>query len=343
MNLHCLKTEGTSFASNEARFASIAASVLAEGIDVVLAQEVCASGAADGIALFRGALEKATGATWSSAKAFAHRAWAGTPDEADEAVAIFSRAPLFAAREFVHRTQGGIRRVVLGATLTTPFTTTSKTPIALRAYSVHLDHMAPAVRAEQAREVASLAMVETDDEKLGLDVGGGAVAMPILVGGDFNAESGTEATQALVDFGFVENGPSETGIDHVFSHRSAPFTATHRKLLFTGAAAVSDHPGVLVRFASAPPKAVRLTRIVADVTVQEPLSVRGDRAPLSWTRGWPAFAWPASGKAGTALVTSELASGPFAYKFLRQDREWAVGGDASGLGEADNPSTPSFP
>jgi hypothetical protein len=149
----------------------------------------------------------------------------------------------------------------------------------------------------------------------------------------------------MIQFGFVETSGSAqtTRIDHVFTHRSAPFAPDSTKELFVGSAAVSDHPGVLVRFAPAVPKPVRLTRIVASGTFALPLSVRGDHAPLSWERGWPAFARPSASAPGVAVVTSELPGGAFAYKFLRQDTDWATGGNVSGAGETDNASTPSFP
>jgi endonuclease/exonuclease/phosphatase family metal-dependent hydrolase len=348
LNLHCLKVEGTAFATNEARFAAIASAVASQSVDVVLAQEVCVSATEDARAMLLAALAKATGTTWSSAIALAHRAWEGTADEADEHVAIFSRGSLTGAHETVHRAQGSLRRVTLGATITSRLTSASgSAPLPVRVYTVHLDHATPLARAAQAREAASAAMVESDEAQVAVDAGGGAVALPLVVAGDFNAQSATDTTQALVDFGFVETSGSATTtrIDHVFTHRSAPFAPASAAAMFEGAAAVSDHPGVLVRFAAAAPKPVRLTRIVATGTFALPLSVRGDRAPLSWERGWPAFPRASSGPgpSSVALVTSEMPGSAFAYKFLRQDTDWAAGGNTSGVGETDNTSAPSFP
>jgi endonuclease/exonuclease/phosphatase family metal-dependent hydrolase len=345
LNLHCLKTDGTAFTSNDARFAAIATAVAAEDVDVVLAQEVCASATESARAMLLAALAKATGTTWSSAIAFAHRAWEGTADEADENVAIFSRGALTASHETVHRAQGSLRRVTLGATIASRMTTTSGKALPIRVYTVHLDHATEVARSEQGREVASASMVESDDLHVGLETGSGAVSLPVLVAGDFNAQNAAAAPQAMIQFGFVETSGSAqtTRIDHVFTHRSAPFAPDSTKELFVGSAAVSDHPGVLVRFAPAVPKPVRLTRIVASGTFALPLSVRGDHAPLSWERGWPAFARPSASAPGVAVVTSELPGAAFAYKFLRQDTDWATGGNVSGAGETDNASTPSFP
>ncbi len=342
LNLHCLKTEGTAFTTNAARFAAIAAAVSTEHIDVVLAQEVCVSATENAHTMLVAALANATGATWSSTVALAHRAWDGSADQADEYVAIFSRDALSAPRQTVHRAQGSLRRVMLGATVATRLTSPAGAALPVRVYTVHLDHEDAVVRAAQGREVASAAMVESDNEQIAIEAGDGAVALPLLVGGDFNARLLGEAPQALVELGFVAASGSAqtTRIDHVFSHRSAPLAPALAVELFEGAAAVSDHPGVLVRFVPAPPQPVRLTRVVASGTFPLPLSVRGDRAPLSWDRGWPAF--PAAG-AGVAVVTSEMPAAAFAYKFLRQDADWAIGGNVIGAGEADNVSTPSFP
>lgn len=340
LNLHCLKNDGTSFTTNPQRFEAIALAAARERVDAILAQEVCASASEDARALLVAALQKATGASWSSAAALAHQAWQGTADEAAESVAIFSRLPLSSPRETAHRAQGTLRRVTLGATLTTGVTGPSGAPLAVLVHTVHLDHETATVREGQAREVASLALAEADEPAIALTSAGGT-SLPVVVGGDFNATYAAEAPQALAAFGFVESSGSDGGarIDHVFMHRSAPLAKESSKEVFTGKDAVSDHPGVIVRFVAAAPAPVRLTRIVARGTFAAPLAVRGDRAPLSWGRGWPAY----TTSAGQALVTSELPASPFAYKFLREDRDWATGGNAAGAGETDNTSTPTFP
>jgi endonuclease/exonuclease/phosphatase family metal-dependent hydrolase len=339
LNLHCLKNDGTAYATNAARFAAIASTITAEQIDVVLAQELCVGAAGDARALLHAALASATGVGWASEVAATHRAWVGTPDEADEYVAIFTRGALATPRATEHRVQGSLRRVLLGATVTG----VGATP--LRVYTVHLDHERDDVRAAQGRDVASVALVEADDAAIAIDAGGGAVAMPVVIAGDFNSTSAATAPQALVGFGFVEasSGAAGAGIDHVFVHRSAPLAATSSRALFEGAAAVSDHPGVLVCFAAAAPTPVRLTRIAAPGTFATPLAVRGDRAPLTWTSGWPAWPHPVGGGPGVALVTSELPAGAFAYKFLRSDVDWQLGANATGVGQTDNQTAPTFP
>jgi endonuclease/exonuclease/phosphatase family metal-dependent hydrolase len=344
LNLHCLKTEGTVFPTNTERFAAIARAVATEDVDVVLAQEVCSTPTANARTMLTEALGRTTGTPWSSTNAFAHRAWEGTSDEADESLAIFSRGALTAPRETVHRVQGTLRRVTLGATVASRMTTVQRAALPVRVYTVHLDYSTPSARGQQGREVASAAMFETDTDRLGLELGGGAVSLPVLVGGDFNALSADPAPQALRDFGFLETSGSASTrrIDHVFVHRSAPFTQASSKVLFEGAQAVSDHPGVLVRYLPGAPKPVKLTRIVARGAFPALLSVRGDRAPLSWEQGWPAF--PTVGApASVSLVTSEVLAGPFAYKFLRQDSDWANGTNVNGMGETDNASSPTFP
>lgn len=340
-NLHCLKTDGTAYPTNAARFAAIAAAVAAERIDVVLAQELCVGAAGDARALMHEALARATGVAWTSGVAATHRAWVGTPDEADEYVAVFARGGLTAPRATAHRVQGSLRRVLLGATVT------GVGDAPLRVYTVHLDHEQDAVRAAQGRDVATAAMVEADDPTVGVSIaaGDGAVALPIVIGGDFNSTSEAAAARALVGFGFVDASAAidRASIDHVFVHRSAPLATVEARTLFVGAAAVSDHPGVLVRFASASPTPVRLTRITAPGSFAPPLTVRGDRAPLTWSTGWPAWPRAVAGGPGVALVTSELPSGGFEYKFLRGDVEWQVGANATGVGQADNQISPMFP
>jgi len=344
LNLHCLKTEGTAFATNAARFAAIAAAVAAEHVDVVLAQEVCVTGVDDARAQLRAALATATGTPWSSVDAFAHRAWEGTADEADEHLAIFARGELKDRRDTVHRDQGSLRRVTLGATLASRLTTAAGAAVAVRIYTVHLEYNVVAAREAQAREVASAAMLEADDHGVAIELGADGVALPVIVGGDFNARSADPAPQALRQFGFVEASGSAatTRIDHVFAHRSAPVVAAAATELFVGADAVSDHPGVLVRFVPAAPTPVQLTRIVAAGSWSPPLALRGDRGPLTWDRGWPALR-PIGNQPGAAVVTSELPPGQFEYKFLRGDTDWELGANSVGVAGGIYVSMPTFP
>jgi endonuclease/exonuclease/phosphatase family metal-dependent hydrolase len=343
LNLHCLKTTGTAFTTNEARFEAIAKTVQDERVSVILAQEVCISKTENARAMLGAALDKATGTKWSSVAALAHDAWVGTPDEASEHVAIFSSRDLTLATENIHRAQSTLRRVTVGATIPSTTLDANGKSQPFRIYSVHLDHADAVVRSAQAREVASAATVDADEGKLLVhQVGpGSGVVVPVIVAGDFNAQSGTDPLKAMTDYGFVEQSGSATTtrIDHVFAHRGAPIEAIESKVLFTGNAAVSDHPAVLVRFKGKPQSGVNVTRIVASGTSASPLTVRGDRAPLSWERGWPAYPRAAGGH---GIVTSEIAAGAFTYKFLQNDTVWASGPNVSGTGETDNASTPSF-
>ncbi len=341
LNLHCLKTQGTAYPTNEARLEAIAKAAADENVDVILAQEVCTSKTTqqDARAMLTAALDKATNATWSSVAALAHDAWVGTPDEASEHVAIFSKHKLSQATENAHRAQSALRRITLGATVAAPLVTAQGATLPVRMYTVHLDHMDANARAMQAREVAGFALLEAD-EMVKIDATDGGVLLPILVAGDFNAQSGAEAPKAMLDYGFVEASGSATTtrIDHVFLHRSAFLSPTDTKILFEGAGAVSDHPGVLVRLTAAPAKTSRLTRIKAEGTFANPLTIRGDKAPLSWEKGWPAYVRAG----GSVFVTSELPAGSFAYKFLQNDTIWATGANVNGTGQTDNSSKPSF-
>jgi hypothetical protein len=78
LNLHCLKTTGTAFTTNEARFAAIAKTAHDEGVLVIVAQEVCERPGTSTRALLGAALASATGVSWSSEAALAHPAWEGT-------------------------------------------------------------------------------------------------------------------------------------------------------------------------------------------------------------------------------------------------------------------------
>ncbi|MCA9492716.1 MAG: hypothetical protein KC621_22435 [Myxococcales bacterium] len=85
LNLHCNKLDGTSYGTNRERFDAVAALVSAEHVDVLLLQEVCI-GAEDATALLDDALVAATGVSWEGGWNFAHLAWEGTADEAQEGI-----------------------------------------------------------------------------------------------------------------------------------------------------------------------------------------------------------------------------------------------------------------
>lgn len=335
LNLHCLDTGGTIYATNADRFAAIAATARDASVDVILAQEVCEKPEERTREALSAALEGATGAAWSSASAFAHRAWEDTPAEADEHVAIFARGALTDPRETVHRPTGALRRVALGATVEAPL---DGAPARVRVMTVHLDHRDAVVRAAQAREVATAATLEATVEAVASADG---VALPVVVGGDFNARAASEALASMAAAGFVDASHTEGSrrIDHVLVHRSAPLEPVAREVLFTGQEAVSDHPGVLVRFAARAASPVRLTRIVASIPATTALTARGGVAPLDWEYGWPLLPSPD----GQVFVTSEVPAGAFEYKLLRGDVDWQLGDNAIGQGQQSNAVTPAFP
>jgi hypothetical protein len=212
-----------------------------------------------------------------------------------------------------------------------------------RALTLHLDNADAIARAAQAREVAGFGIVEGDSVEM---ASGAPAGFPVIAGGDFNARSGTDALLAMTQLGFVEASGSEgtTRIDHVFVHRTAPFDPIEREVIFTGADAVSDHPGILVRFAQKQVSVtVRPTRIIAKGSFGAPLSVRGARAPLSWDKGWPAFPFAGGAPDEVKIVLPELGPGAFEMKFLKNDADWQLGANATAQGETDNVITPAFP
>lgn len=327
LNLHCLKVSGTAFTTNQQRFEAIAQAVATENIAAIAAQEVCVSATEDALAMLKEALELATGQVWSATFAYAHMAWEGTVDEAEEGVGLLVRGPLAEVETLDYGSQAGLRRVAVSARL--PATLGS-----LRLVSVHLDHQSAAAREAQARETASASLALADP------------SLDVLVAGDFNAQPATPALAAMQAFGFVHlSAPVSAGrIDHVFAHRASATVATDAVVIFTGTnhPVVSDHPGMLVRLAPAPGVDVPITRLRANVSVgsEDHLSVRGNTLPLSWTQGWPAWKEPSS---TWKVVLTEIPEGaPFDFKFLRNDVDWQTGDDQEGAGGADHVVTPSF-
>lgn len=325
LNLHCLKLDGTAYTTNADRFQAIAAFAAREGVAVVLAQEVCVRLAVSAADMLRQALESATGAAWTSHWVFVHQAWTGTPDEAQEGVAIFSRGALTPAPTLRYRTQGPLSRSMAVAKLPPELG-------GLVAHTVHLDVSASAVRAGQGLETAAYA-VTAADPSLGL-----------LVGGDFNDVSSSETCGAMTAGGFVEAsaGLDSGGIDHLYLHRGAGVATSGARIVFRGGTEppVSDHPGVLVQLRPAPAASIAPTRFVASYSNPGYLTVRGSALPLSWTRGWPA--WPA-GAGNVKLVLTELPSGPFEYKWLRDDSAWQNGDNLRGTAGATLSAAPTFP
>lgn len=324
LNLHCLETGGTAFTTNEARFAAIANRAVSGGARVLLLQEACNDGTVSALDALEGALEAASGREWHGSFAFAHVAWEGTPQEADEGVAILADVPLSDARMLEHGAVGSLRRVMLSAALGGNLT-------GLRVGTFHLDHADEAVRRLQARELAVAGLVHGSSAN-------------VLLGGDLNAREGSGAYAALGEAGYVDvsSALGRTRIDHLFLHRGAGIGATSAELIFDGTGErVSDHPGVLIQFGAATGTPALLTtfEIEVDVGAGNRLFVRGDQAPLSWTEGWPAI------NAGPSLwrfLSTEL-SGAFEYKVLRNDADWSVGENYRGTaGIANRATTTAF-
>jgi endonuclease/exonuclease/phosphatase family metal-dependent hydrolase len=326
LNLHCLRLDGTSYGTNEERFAAIAAEVAAEDVGILVMQEVCVQGETDAISLLATALESATATDWSSAWEYAHVAWEGTPNQADEGLGLLVRGEIGATRALEHTTQGALRRVALAVELPSELG-------GLWVVSTHLEYDDSAARLAQARELASF----------GLSLG--STPGQVIVAGDFNDPKTGPAYGALGDFGYVDATASLSAslIDHVLAHRGAPLAVTDAKRLFDGVdgPTVSDHPGVLVRLAQGVGDDFPLTtiRIHASPAPGAFFAVRGSVAPLDWGWGWPAHEvteglWE--------LRLSEIAGGTFEFKSLRDDVGWQTGSNESGTAGAVNDSTPVF-
>lgn len=316
LNLHCFKLDGTSFASNDERFAAIAAAVADEGVVAIAAQEACENDA-EGVAMTRlaAALEAATGATWGTAWTPTHVAWSGTSDEAQEGIGLLvAGADPADVVTLDYSVQGALARRLLAGTFTTASGDT------LRLYSTHLDYETPDIRRAQARQTAMHALVNAD------------AAWGVLIAGDFNALATDDALVDLADAGLTRLSVGSDGdgsqIDHVLAPTPAGFEVVESRLLFTGAAepVVSDHPGVLVHLRRGAPTASVATRFVAthDAGLGHYLALRGDTPPLGWDLGWPA--------ANTASDRWEALflgwpGGTTHYKWLYDDGQWEGGDD----------------
>ena len=323
LNLHCFRVDGTVYATNAERFAAIASLAAAREVAVLTLQEACERPGEKAIELLRAALEQQTGVPWTSTWALAHVAWEGTPDEADEGVGLLVRGALSDPGALEHAVQGALRRIAVSATL----------PPALgspRVTSVHFEVFEPEARTMQAREVAAAGLVDTDS------------TYAVIVAGDFNDVEGSATHAAFPAMGYLaaDAGLDPSGIDHVMSHRAAPLRPTLAEQVFLGAQAVSDHPGLLVRFEPATGDIVTTTRITAesDPGADHFLSLRGDTAPLDWDRGFPMRAV----KPGEhVFVTTEIAA-PFAFKALLDDTTWQTGPNVEGVAGAAQVVMPVF-
>lgn len=323
LNLHCFQLGGTTFPSNAERFAAIVAFAAASDVDVMTVQEACARPGEDAIQILRAGLSEATSAEWTAVWAFAHVAWEGTPDEADEGVGLLVRGQVWSEVAITHAAQGALQRVTVSGRL----------PAELggaRVTSVHLDVFDAAIRMLQAREAAADALA--DSEPL----------LDAVVAGDFNDVEGSPAWTTFQEQGYLaaDQGLDPAGIDHVMIHRAAPLRPVMVEKVLTGASAVSDHPGVLVRLEPAAGDPVTVTRIFTGVDpgLGHFLSVRGDAAPLSWDAGIPMRRQPPDAQ---ALVLTEV-QGAFKFKILRDDTDWQTGADVSGTAGTDQTVTPVF-
>jgi len=326
LNLHCLRTSGTEYGSNTARLEAVAAAAAAEGVAALAVQEACDDGVESAMTILEAALEDATGAGWSGAWAFAHVAWEGTPDEAEEGVGLLVRGALGPADTLEYVTQGALRRVEVVAQLPPDLG-------GFALHSLHLEVGSEAARTSQARQAAAWSLGRADP------------SLDVILAGDLNATAGSPPHDAVLAFGFSDatDGLDSSRIDHVLVHRGAAAQVTDRRLVFTGDSypPVSDHPGALVCLAAADPVAPAVTRLSAlvDAGWGHSIAVRGDTEPLDWDLGWPAY--PVD-DGRWMLVTTELPPGPFAYKYLLDDVSWQQGDDLSGQGGQDHEDEPVF-
>ena len=261
--------------------------------------------------------------SWSSTWTFAHVAWEGTPDQADEGVGLLVKGALSNPREWVLAVQGSLRRVATSATLPIEWSNVHLT-------SVHFEVFESAARTMQAREIAEAALLDTDPQ------------FQALVAGDFNDIEGSPTHDAFRASGYLaaNAGLDATGIDHVMVHRGAKWRPAMAEKVFLGAEAVSDHPGILVRFESAPGDTIVPTRILAQANLgtNQFSSIRGNVAPLSWDLGFPLQRiMPGQHR----FVSTEL-TGNFEFKILIDDQTWQTGPNTSGTSGMDQIVTPTF-
>ena len=321
LNLHCLKTEGTDFASNQERFEAVAEAVVAEDIQVIALQELCVSDRESAPALLEASLEGATGLNWELTTAFAHTGWEGTDDESDEFVGLAVRGGLLDSRELVFHVQDGLRRVGVQGRWDTGFAQLAFT-------SVHLDHQHAEVRLGQSRQSAVEALVS-------------ASGAESLVLGDFNDTPSSVPVLAMATMGFEDLGAEldDDRIDYIFAHHGASIELLSFERIFIGERwpRISDHPGMLARVGESVARPVSLTTVTTEYDDEGWLALRGDQAPLGWELGWPASQ---DGRHWTAVFT-EL-EGAFEYKWLRDDADWQEGENRQGQSGQVNESVVAF-
>lgn len=328
LNLHCLKLEGTPFSGNPARMAAVADAVAAEGIAALALQEVCKNTREDAMALLVTELGRATGTEWTGKWIKVHDAWVGTPDQAEEGIAVLARGATTNPQEIVYAAQSGLVRKSLGMTLSGLHD--------LRLFTVHLEVSDAMTRAKQARETAPFSVTTADP------------SLDIVVAGDFNDVEGSAAHSAMKTYDFADYsfGQATTRIDHVFVHRGAAWELVSNQLILDGTKypQVTDHPGGVVaklRQRTAPNIVRTRFTVSQDVGFGNQLYLRGSSTPLNWTWGWKAVnvTPPLSWK---LVLTGFPQSAAFEYKWLRNDVDWQLGGNESGLGGGDNPAQPRF-
>lgn len=328
LNLHCLKLEGTPFTSNTARMAAVADAVVAEGIAALALQEVCKNTREDAMALLVAELRRATGTEWTGSWIKVHDAWVGTPDQAEEGIAVLARGATTSPQEIVYTAQAGLLRKALGMTLSGLHD--------LRLFTVHLEVSDALARAKQGRETAPFAVTTADPN------------LDIVVAGDFNDVEGSAAHGAMTTYDFADfsRGLSSTRIDHVFVHRGAAWELAANQLILDGTKypRVTDHPGgVVAKLRKRTAPSVVRTRFVVsqDVGLGNQLYVRGGSNPLVWGAGYRAVnvTPPATWK---LVLTGYAQAEAFEYKWLRNDQDWQLGANENGVGGKDNLAQPRF-
>jgi endonuclease/exonuclease/phosphatase family metal-dependent hydrolase len=329
LNLHCLKTGGSAFWNNADRFAMVARAVNEQDVAVIAAQEVCRREGEDVERDLRQALERATGRRWSSYWLNAHTAWHGTPDEADEGLAIFVRGDFDLSKVLTYQyyAQNDLKRVMLGVKLPPELG-------GLRIFTVHLSVEKWQLRAAQARETAAVALSAVWPE------------MDTIVAGDFNDRPGTAPLEAMRSQGYRDVTDGLSGnqhIDHIFKHRASWVSTWDAKAIFDGTnyPRVSDHEGYVVRVGPGVGDTVRPVELLADIDVGwgNHLAVRGGTFPLSWGQGLVAY--PARGNQWR-FVTTELPSAGADVKWMLNDARWQLGGNARVTAGTQSRSSPRF-
>jgi endonuclease/exonuclease/phosphatase family metal-dependent hydrolase len=316
LNLHCLKLGGTSFESNDARLAAIAREVASRDIVALALQEACKREGEDALGILEAHLESESDATWSSLWGYAHLAWEGTDDEADEGLGLMVRGNLSAEVSGSFYAQAGLQRVYLGATM----------PGGIRLFTVHLDHQDEDARAAQARELATLALATSDPD------------LDVLVAGDFNDGSSSSAMWAMTGMGFLEDSAEQADPrDHVLRHRAASLAFDRSTYLFDGVEGprVSDHEGIAAwyRVGAGQPGCATRIRIEAEIGAGRQVFLRGSDFPLDWYYGLPT--WMGAGE--SLWVTTEIEEGQgFEFKALLDDTTWQAGPNEEGLGCEDH-------